>query len=143
MRNKGPSTGTLDNYEVELEGVTIPGISTPNDLLYVNVNVEYEATPDIPAIGMSGPPEHSSPAESGDFSILSFNIGSLYVWINGEPKNKREYDINQLSPQQQIILKKEVGEYLDNYEDEIADRVLSSSEQDYSVPEKYDTGEDI
>jgi hypothetical protein len=128
------SSGTLYEFEIEFENLVIPGISTQNDLVYVDVNIEYEATSDIPARGMFGPPENSSPAESGDFSITDHSIGGVKVLTNGQGQPK-DLDIRQLSPQQQQIVQKAVSDYLDNNEDEIQDKVLDTTQNDFDYPE--------
>ncbi len=125
-RKLNENSGTLDNYQIELEGLVIPGISTENDLVYVDTNIEYEGTKEIPARGMYGPPEKSSPAEGGDFDIIDNDIGRIAVWSGGMVDNKKEYNIRQLNPQQQQILKQAVNDYIEEHVDDIRDKVLDS-----------------
>jgi hypothetical protein len=118
---KNGNSGTLNNYEIEFDGITIPGICKSTDLVYVYTNIEYDSSSDIPAKGISNPPE------SGDFNIIDYDVGAISVWNNGMNDSKKEYDIKQLSLEQQSIVKKLVGEYLDEHEENIRDIVSSSS----------------
>jgi len=124
-------SGTLDNHEIQLEGLVIPGLTTEDDLVIVDVNIDYETSPDIPARGMFGPPEKSSPAESGDFSVMDFNIGAISIQ-HGENRPE-QYDIKQLTPPQLMVLKKAVDEYIENNQDEFEQAALdkASDEVDY------------
>lgn len=132
------SSGTLDDYEIELEGLVIPGISTENDLVYVNTNIEYEGTKYVPAKGLYGPPEKSSPAEGGDFDIIDNNIGRIVVWSGGMGDNKKEYDINQLSQEQQQVVKQSVNDYIQEHEDDIRDKVLDSTSNEPEEPDYFE-----
>lgn len=137
-RHGGYSSGTLEEFEIEFENLVIPGISTAEDLVYVNISVEYEASAGSPARGMFGPPEHSSPEEPADVSIIDHSVGSITV--KPEQGQSKQMDITKLSPEQQQIVKKAVNDYVNGNEDTIVDKIMDK--QGSYEPQERDYFED-
>lgn len=140
-RKLNESTGTLDDYEIEFENLVIPGISNDGDVVTVEININYEATPDVPERGMFGPPENASPAEAGDFSIIDWDINLITV----QPENGQSTQINnfrQFTPEQWISIKTAVNGYIEENEEKIASNVLDTKGDNISEPEEPDYFED-
>jgi hypothetical protein len=130
-RRNMPSSGEYEDYEIELDGITIPGIIQPTDSVVVNVTIEYSASPGHEATGMFGPPENSEPGESASIDELDYWVVGMTV--NGET----EINPDSLQPQYQEIIKKAVSAHMSQNQRKIDDMILGGI--DFSPPERdYD-----
>ena len=136
------SSGTFEDYVIEFESLVIPGISTENDPVTISVNIEYEADEGSPAKGMFGPPEHSSPAESPEVHILDYSPVNVVVWGPEMGDNKKTYDPNALTPEQQTIVKKAVSNYMDSEEDSVKEKIMDTLGNNVDEPRERDYFED-
>ena len=118
---------TYEDYEIEFDGVTIPGIAQPTDDILVRINIKYNVTPGHEARGMYGPPEHSEPSEEPSLDSLYYEITSFDV--SNETGQKIEYDdLKKLTPKQLLILKKLVAGHMDENEKRIEDMIITNTD---------------
>ena len=137
-RNLNESSGTIDDYEIEFDSLVIPGLTTETDSVMVTVSLEYEATPGVEAKGMFGPPENSSPAESGEVNLLDWDFQLLTITPEqGQPKEID--DFQSLQREQFEALKKVVNNYIESNRDKIEGQIL---EKEGSAEPDYDDRED-
>ncbi len=128
------SAGTYEDYEIELDGLTIPGIAAPTDAIIVRVDIEYDANPGHEARGMYGPPEHSEPGEGPSLESFDYEITSFTV--ANEAGQEVEYDdLKKLSPEQLVPLKKAVADHMTKNERAIDDMILSKVDFSPEPPE--------
>lgn len=127
------STGTFDDYEIDLGSLVIPGLTTDSDSIIVNINIEYEGQAGVSAKGMGGPPENSSPAENSEMNILDWDFSSLLI-VSEDGQQKQIDDLQTISKEQFEMLKKSVNDYIkinsEKIEEEIAEK-LSNEDPDY------------
>jgi len=129
------SSGTYEDYEIELDSVTIPGIAQPTDAIVVRVDIEYDANPGHEARGMYGPPEHSEPGEGPSLESFDYEITSFTV--SNETGQEIEYnDLKKIAPEQLLILKKLVADHMTKHEKQIDDMIMSKVDFSPDPPER-------
>jgi len=118
------STGTHENYPIELEGLIIPGLSTDTDMIEATINIDYEGHPGESASGMGGPPEYSSPAVGADLNIIDWDFVS--VDIHHEKGKPTKIDFKKLSPEQFESIKQAVNNYIKINGEKIESQIMDS-----------------
>jgi hypothetical protein len=129
------SSGTYEDYEIELDSVTIPGIAQPTDAIVVRVNIEYDANPGHEARGMYGPPENSEPGEGPSLESFDYEITSFTV-ANETGQEILYDDLKKLTPEQLLILKKLVADHMTKNEKAIDDMIMSKVDFSPDPPER-------
>jgi len=125
------SSGTEENIEIELDSSIAPGLTLDGGEIEVGVTIEYESTPYTPATGMYGPPEHSSPAEGGDFNI----IDSYPIYVN---IGKQQIGFDKVPEDQKQIISKAVDSYVARHEREIGEKISAGAGDDFDEPPERD-----
>ena len=119
---KSNVSDTYEGYDIDLESLTIPGLSTENDTVSVSVSIEYDATAGYEPRGTFGPPEHSDPGEGASVEVTNYWPTSLRV--TNEAGQETEYEPDKLTPEQQLVLKKAIADHMYHNESKIDDMIL-------------------
>ena len=128
------TSGVYKNYEVELDSVVVPGLTTEDDWIVVLLNIECEAQAGVEAKGLFGPPERSSPAENSEFHILDWDIKKITILDERAKPTRVITNIAELTPEQLAALKQHISAYIEQNKKEIESKIVSSidTEPDYS-----------
>lgn len=117
------SSGTLEDYEIELENLVIPGVTIDTDVITVTINLEYEVSDGYDELGQFGSHERAVPAEDGEVDLHNYDISSIKVTaINGKSV---DIDSDAFEPAHLQMIKIQVNDYLDKNEDSIKQMILN------------------
>lgn len=142
-RRRSGASGEHELEDIEIDGIDIPGLVTPEYMLKFNITVEFDADPGYPATGMFGPPEHSSPGEGASVEILQSYPTS--VAISGpESQDYTDIDMTKLPKEQLAILIKVADDYVNKNSSSIEDQILDSlgDSDSWNEPNEPDRTED-
>ena len=117
---------TID-WEMEIDGLHIPGICLPQDMLEINVDIDYNYTPKIPSRGMFGRPENASPAENAEVELLDHEVKTITCKSENGKERKIYYDY--LIRQQQEIIDEAIDEMTLEQEDDIEEKIRDQEEK--------------
>lgn len=113
-------------YEIEFDGIYIPGLMRPTDLIKINIEFSYDFDAGYPARGKHGPPENYDPGEGASVNITGHKI--LSIKISDENKQEREVDLRFLHPEQLRVIKTLVDSHIKKNSRDIESEILDGWE---------------
>lgn len=117
------SSGTLEDYEIELENLVIPNVTINTDVIIVVINLEYETSGGHAETGQFGPPGHAMQAEDEEIDIRDYDI--ITIKITAENGKSVEIEPAVFELEQLKMIKHRVNDYLDKNEDSIKQMILN------------------
>jgi hypothetical protein len=143
--NENMKNTDYTDYTIEIEGdVTIDGICTSEDLLSVELDIEYEYDAGSPEIGRYGPPEDAEQGYAPSVSIGDWRIKRASIQTpSGETP---DINLNTLTPIQSKQLNAAVDKYVESKRSNIEDEILNNldmTEGEVKKPKKPDYGDQL
>lgn len=127
----------LENYEIELESLMIPGVSNENQGVTITVNIEYDDDPGQPEFGMGGPPEYSEPAVDPSIEITNASVVGVKIYDeNGE--NEVIIDLHRLTPEQLKVITTAANSHIDKNRQRIESEIMDSVDTEPDYPDDRD-----
>jgi hypothetical protein len=140
--NENMKNTDYTDYTIEIEGdVTIDGICTSEDLLSVELDIEYEYDAGSPEIGRYGPPEDAEQGYAPSVSIGDWRIKRASIQTpSGETP---DINLNTLTPIQSKQLNAAVDKYVESKRSNIEDEILNNLDMTEGEVKKPSTKKDI